>query len=74
MIKINNDELLKEWGCKLIVQIHDEVLTEAPLENAKKCADRICELMIQAPAVKITIPMKVDAEITKCWYGEEVEL
>ena len=30
--------------------------------------------MIDAPKGKIDIPMKVDCEITRNWYGEEVEI
>jgi DNA polymerase I-like protein with 3'-5' exonuclease and polymerase domains len=74
MIKIGNDKQLKEWNCKLVNQVHDEVIVECPIVNAKKCADRVCELMIEAAAEKITVPMKADAEITREWYGESIEL
>ena len=74
MISIYNDQQLRDWGCKLVIQIHDEVIVEAPLENAKKCAERLAELMIKAPQSKLTVPMKVDTEITRCWYGEEIEV
>lgn len=72
MIAIHNDLLLTEWGYRMLIPVHDEIIGEAPLENAKKCADRVCELMIQAAASKISVPMKVDAEITERWYGKEV--
>lgn len=74
MISIYNDQQLRDMGCKLVIQIHDEVIVEVPLENAKKCAERLAELMIEAPKSKLTVPMKVDTEITRCWYGEEIEL
>ena len=74
MISIYNDQQLRDWGCKLVIQIHDEVIVEVPLENAKKCAERLAELMIEAPKSKLTVPMKVDTEITRCWYGEEIEV
>lgn len=74
MIHIHDDEELKNMGCKLVIQIHDEVIVEVPIENAKKCAERLAKLMIDAPKDKLSVPMKVDTEITKCWYGEEIEL
>lgn len=74
MIHIYNDQQLRDWGCKLVIQIHDEVIVEVPLENAKKCAERLAKLMIEAPQSKLTVPMKVDTEITRCWYGEEIEV
>lgn len=74
MIAIGKDEKLNELGFKLLLQVHDEVIGECPRENAKQCADRLCEVMINAALDIVDIPMKCDAEITECWYGPEVEL
>ena len=72
MIAIHNDPVLKELGFHLVLQVHDEVIGECPIENAKKCAERVPELMIKAAESKISVPMKVDAEVTKVWYGESI--
>ena len=72
MILIGNDAQLKEWGFRLLLQVHDELIGEAPAENVQKCAERFTGLMIAAAAEKIKVPMKCDAEITEVWYGEEV--
>ena len=74
MIAIGNDEILKELNCKLVLQVHDEVIAECPIENAKKCAERLSELMIESAKEKISVPMKCDAEITKQWYGKTIDL
>lgn len=74
MIHINNDEIMKELGFHLLIQVHDEVIGECPVENAKKASERLAQLMIDAPKGKIDIPMKVDCEITRNWYGESVEV
>lgn len=74
MIAIGKDEKLNELGFKLLLQVHDEVIGECPRENAKQCADRLCEVMVNAALDIVDIPMKCDAEITECWYGPEVEL
>lgn len=72
MVAIHNDPQLTEWGYKMLIPVHDEIIGEAPMENAQKCGERVCELMIGAANSKITVPMKVDAEITERWYGKEV--
>ena len=74
MIHINNDEIMKELDFHLLICVHDEVIGECPIENAKKASERLAQLMIDAPKGKIDIPMKVDCEITKNWYGESVEV
>ena len=74
MIHINNDEIMKELDFHLLICVHDEVIGECPIENAKKASERLAQLMIDAPKGKIDIPMKVDCEITKNWYGEEMEI
>lgn len=74
MIMIGNDSILKELNCKLVLQVHDEVIAECPLANAKQCAQRLSELMILSAKEKISVPMKCDAEITKEWYGESINV
>ena len=74
MIHINNDEIMKELDFHLLICVHDEVIGECPIENAKKASERLAQLMIEAPKGKIDIPMKVDCEITINWYGESVEV
>lgn len=74
MIHINNDEIMKELDFHLLICVHDEVIGECPIENAKEASERLAQLMIDAPKGKIDIPMKVDCEITRNWYGESVEV
>lgn len=73
MIKIGNDKRLKELGFRLLVPIHDELLAECPLENVKECSKRFSDLMIEAGS-GMKVPSKCDTAITKCWYGEELEI
>lgn len=74
MIHINNDEMLKDLHFHLLLQVHDEVIGECPEENVAQVKDRLSELMKQAPAKLIKLPFKCDCEVTKNWYGEEVEI
>ena len=73
MVYIHNNRTLNELGYRMLIPVHDEIIGEAPVENAKRCGEIVCELMIKAAAQKVSVPMKVDAEITDRWYGEEVE-
>ena len=72
MIKVGNDERLKELGFRLLIPVHDELIAECPEENMKECSERFAMLMSQAAESKLTIPIKCDVEVTRCWYGETV--
>lgn len=74
MILIGNDEEFARLGGRLLIPVHDELIAEAPIENAKAAADRMTKLMIQAAEGVITVPMSCDAEITDRWYGEVLVL
>ena len=74
MIKVGNDRRLKELGFRLLIPVHDELIAECPEEHAKECSERFAQLMSEAAGSRLTIPIKCDVEITKCWYGERVEV
>ena len=74
MIAINNDERMKELDFHLLIQVHDEVIGECPIENAKEAGERLSYLMKTAPTHLIKLPFKCDVDFTKNWYGEEVEV
>lgn len=74
MVAIHNNERLKELDCHILIPVHDEVICECPEEHAKEAADLLTSLMIGAAKERICVPMKCDAEITYCWYGETLEV
>ena len=74
MIAIHNSERLKELDCHLLIPVHDEVICECPEENAKEVSELLTSLMVGAAAERISVPMKCDAEVTYCWYGEPLEV
>lgn len=73
MILVANDQKMKDWGFRLLIPIHDELLGECPREYAKECSERLAALMVEA-AKDLSVPSKCDVEITERWYGEEIEL
>lgn len=68
---IHNDPILREWGYKLLLPVHDELIGEAPYATAFQSAKRVSELMVQA-ASPLNVPMKADTEISFCWYGKTI--
>ncbi len=75
MIKAYKDKELNELGFKLQIPVHDEIIGEAPKENAKRAAERLSEVMIESVAELIKdVPMKCDPSIVERWYGEEIKL
>ncbi len=74
MIKIRNDERLRELGFRILIPIHDELLVECPEEHARECAERFAKLMSEAPGEKFSIPISCDVAISKRWYGEELNV
>ena len=74
MCKIWRDPELKKLGFNLLLTVHDEIIGEAPIENAKQVAERLTSIMIDSAKPEIQVPMKCDAEITKNWYGPEVKV
>lgn len=49
-----------------ILQIHDSILIEAPIENAEQVSKILCEIMEQV-CPELDIPLKVDVKIGKSW-------
>lgn len=52
MIRIENDERLKEWGCQMVMTVHDEILfyvPRYPSYNPRRCMAVIKRLMEKPP-------------------------
>lgn len=71
MIEIHNDKVLKELGFRLLLQVHDELIGEAPEEVADECAKRVAKLMSVAAERLLQMPISCDAKLTKVWYQKE---
>lgn len=61
------DRLKKEnMKSKLILQVHDELIVEAPEDEAEKAAELLSEEMQNA--VKLSVPLTADAGIGNTWF------
>lgn len=72
MIRIGQNEELKQLGYKMLFPVHDEIIAECPFENRKRCAELMSQIMIDSAAEKIDVPMKCDVEIFAYWYGPDI--
>lgn len=65
---INVDKKLKAsgLGARLLLQVHDELLVEAPRDNASAVLEILKGEM--ESAVKLGVPLKVEAEIGDTWF------
>ena len=70
MLLIHNDEEMKKLGFRLLLAVHDELIGEAPIENAEKAKDRLSYLMKIAAQPECMITMKCDALTFPCWYWD----
>ncbi len=66
MIRV--DRALKEQGLKtkILLQIHDELLLEAPKEEAEKAAGILCREMMAA--AELSVPLSVEVKTGVNWY------
>ena len=74
MVDLGNNQRLKELGFRLLVQVHDEVIAECPEENMKECSELLARVMSAAAEKILEMPIKCDVELTREWYGEEIEI
>ena len=65
---IRADRMLCDAGLKarLILQIHDELIIDSPIEEAEKAEDILREAMQNAAALKV--PLQVDIGRGKSWF------
>lgn len=66
MIKVSERLKSELPEAKLIMQIHDELLVEAPISSAEKASQILKEEMENA--VTLSVPLTVDVHYGKTWY------
>jgi DNA polymerase I-like protein with 3'-5' exonuclease and polymerase domains len=69
-------EMAKEFerlGGRMLIQVHDEVIAEAPIPVVFEASRLLEKIMIKSAAEVVTVPMKADVEIFDRWYGTEIK-
>ena len=74
MLKIYQNKEMRKLGFRILLAVHDEIIGEAPIENAKRCGELLSELMITSAADLCTVPQKCDVDITQAWYGDSISI
>eukprot|EP00347_Sterkiella_histriomuscorum_P005807 403355195 len=68
MVKLHKDQMLKDLGYKLLLQIHDEVILEGPEKYAKEALERVIYIMENPLDNRLRVKLEVDAKIATTWY------
>jgi DNA polymerase I len=66
MIRVVNRLEREKLRARLILQVHDELIVEAPAEEALQVATLLTEEMQNA--VSLSVPLTADAKIGETWY------
>jgi len=70
MVKAAGDEVLKELGYHMVLQVHDELLFEGPEESAEEALEAVRRVM-EDPFLddyQFLVPLVVDAKIATSWH------
>ena len=56
-------------GARMLLQVHDELVFEAPEDEVDKTMSVVAQVMEEAaePAIKLSVPLKVDARAGANW-------
>jgi DNA polymerase I-like protein with 3'-5' exonuclease and polymerase domains len=72
MIALYRDPKFKEYGMKMLITVHDELICEVPEDYVKQGAELLESTMKRVGMSLIDLPMSVDAEVNEYWYGENL--
>ena len=69
MVRIEPALAAKGFATRMLLQVHDELLFEAPEDEADAAIEVIRDVMVRAPepAVKLRVPLEVDARAGQSW-------
>lgn len=65
MLAVAHDGTLKSLNARLILQIHDELVLEAPEASARQAGERLASLM--TGVVELSVPLVADVGVGRDW-------
>jgi len=71
MRKVYDNPELRRLGFRMLLQVHDELIGECPIENADEVAALLSDIMKHSAEPVVTIPFKCDTEVSACWYYDD---
>ena len=66
MIRVSDRLKAEKMRSRLILQVHDELIVEAPEEEAVRAAEILQQEMEHA--VELAVPLTVDVHLGKTWF------
>jgi len=60
-------DLEKRFGCKMLLQIHDELMFECPKENTEEVKPIIREMMEHSLHTDLAVPLTISMGVGKNW-------
>lgn len=70
MNKIFRDPILNQYGFKMLIGVHDELIGQCKEEYRDACAARLCEIMRGCVADIVSVPFKCDPSVERAWGDE----
>jgi len=67
MIRVSEANLEEKYGCKMLLQIHDELMFECPAETAERARDEIRAIMEHPFPTDLLVPLDVSIGIGPSW-------
>ena len=67
MILIDEADLESRYGCKMLMQVHDEIVFECPDETAAEADKEITMWMEHPFPTDLPVELKTDGKIAKNW-------
>lgn len=67
MLEASKDAKLKEMGCQLLLQVHDEIIAEFPDETAEEGGRYLANLMVEVGSELIGIRVVCEPSLMKSW-------
>jgi DNA polymerase-1 len=67
MILIDEADLESKYGCKMLMQVHDELVFECPTETAKEAYAEIKMWMEHPLASDLDVPLTVEGSVALNW-------
>ncbi|TMW57836.1 hypothetical protein Poli38472_014439 [Pythium oligandrum] len=68
MLRIHQNERLRELGWEMVCQIHDEIIVEGPEETVPEAMKLVVNLMENPFERPLSVALEVDAKVDDSWY------
>lgn len=74
LLAIHDDKELNDLGARILIPVHDEVIIQSPIRNAKRVRELFKHDMEYAAADKLGVGLiKCDVTVSEKWGGDEVD-